>query len=105
LGTEIIEQENILQEMSLFKKDDKGHSKLCFSVDVEWNNRGSGKPYNSDLGHDIITSSNMTGKVVVLHYMSKWWCITCELEKKLFKHKEHNNGVCSQNYFGSSKDM
>jgi hypothetical protein len=102
LGTGII-KENILKEKSLSEKDKGGRSKLCVSVDAGWNNRGSGRAYNSNSGHHL-TIGNRTGKVVALHYMSKR-CVKCELEKKHNKSKQHDEGVCSRNYHGSSKGM
>ena len=59
--------------------------------------------YNSDSGHHV-TMGNHTGKVVMLHNMSKP-CVKCELETKLFKTLQQNKQVCSWNYFGSSKGI
>jgi hypothetical protein len=101
LGTKIIE-ENILNETSLSEKDKEGRSKLYVSVDACWNNRGSGKAYNSDSGHHL-TVGNRTGKVVVLHYMSKR-CVKCELETKHNKRKQHNEGNCSRHYHGAPRE-
>jgi hypothetical protein len=44
---------NIEKEKALWKKDKKGQSLFCVSIDGAWNNRGSGKAYNSDSGHHI----------------------------------------------------
>jgi hypothetical protein len=80
LGKVILDN-NKEEEKKLSKKDDKGRSKFCVSVDTEWNNHSSVKSYNSDSGHHI-TVGNRTGKVVAT---------------KTFRSREHDDGVCSQN--------
>jgi hypothetical protein len=58
------------------------------SIDAGWNNHGSGKAYNSDLGHHIM--GNRSGLVVALvHYMSKH-CSKCEAGEKTGKVVAHD---------------
>jgi hypothetical protein len=76
----VIIGENVEKEKSLSKTDDKGRYLFCVLIDAGWNNRGSGRAYNSDSGHHI-TVGNRTGLVVALHYMSKQ-CIKCEIGEK-----------------------
>jgi hypothetical protein len=72
-------------------------------VDAGWNNRGSGKSYNSDSGLHLVVG-NRSKKVIALHHMSKR-CIKCEMELKKGVKKQLDNGVCTRNYLGSSKGM
>jgi hypothetical protein len=76
--------ENIKKEKELSEVDIDSRHLFCVSIDAGWNNRGSGKTYNSDSCHHI-TVGNRSGLVVALHYMSKR-CGTCEsAEKKMEK--------------------
>ena len=72
--------ENIEKEKALSAMDDMERHLFCVSIDTGWNNRGSGKSYNSDSCHHI-TVGNRSGLVVALHYMSKR-CGICERKKK-----------------------
>jgi hypothetical protein len=102
LGNTIL-SENVEKEKLQCETDDDGRYLFCVSIDAGWNNRGSGKSYNSDSGHHI-TVGNRTGLVVALHYMSKR-CHKCEAGEKAGKTNPHDNDVCSRNYHGSSKGM
>jgi hypothetical protein len=95
--------ENIEQEKSVSMQDDKGKYLFCVSIDAGWNNPGSGKAYNLDLGHHI-TISNQTGLVVALHYMSKR-CNKCEIGEKTGWQNAHTKSLCACNYTSSSKGM
>jgi hypothetical protein len=57
LGNTIL-SENVEKEKELSEKDEKGCYLLCVSIDAGWNNRGSGKAYNSDSGHHITVVGN-----------------------------------------------
>jgi hypothetical protein len=103
LGEEIIEA-NLEEEKSLSEKDKFGRSKLSVAIDAGWNNRGSGRSYNSDSGHHLMVG-NRSKKVIAVHYMSKR-CVKCETEEKNGQStKQHEESVCSRNYRGSSKGM
>jgi hypothetical protein len=122
LGKDILVT-NIENEKSLSEKDLLGRSKLATNMDGAWNNRGSGKSYNSDSGHHLIVG-NRTKKVIACHYMSRR-CAKCELQAKLAKLaaeeeakltqtvpdlpppvvKNHDEDLCPRNYDGSSKGM
>jgi hypothetical protein len=102
LGNDIL-SENIEREKELSKQDKYGRYLFCVSIDGGWNNRGSGRAYNSDSGHHI-TVGNRSGLVVALHYMSKR-CSKCEMETKTGKRNLHDPNVCARNYEGSSKGM
>jgi hypothetical protein len=52
--------ENIEKEKELSKQDDMERYLFCVSIDAGWNNRGSGKSYNSDSCHHI-TVGNRSG--------------------------------------------
>jgi hypothetical protein len=107
--------ENIEKEKALSKMDDMERYLFCVSIDAGWNNRGSGKSYNSDSCHHI-TVGNRSGLVVALHYMSKR-CGTCESKEKRSEQSteevnidndednNHNANMCPRNYHGSSKGM
>jgi hypothetical protein len=99
----IILGENIEKEKSLFKQDNKSRYLFCVSIDVGWNNRGSGKAYNSDLGHHI-NVGNQSGLVVALHYMSKH-CSKCEIGEKSGQPNPHEASLCARNYTGSLKGV
>jgi hypothetical protein len=55
-GQEIIEA-NLEEEKSLSEKDKFGRSKLSVAIDAGWNNRGSGRSYNSDSGHHLMVGN------------------------------------------------
>ena len=109
--------ENIEKEKALSAMDDMERHLFCVSIDARWNNRGSGKSYNSDSCHHI-TVGNRSGLVVALHYMSKR-CGTCERKTKKSdksidevedeeqdnEQDHHNANMCPRNYLGSSKGM
>jgi hypothetical protein len=103
LGKDVLYDENFIEEKKLSEKDKQDRSKFCISVDAGWNNCGLGKSYNSDSGHHLMVG-NRSGEVVALHYMSKC-CSKCEKETKTFRSREHDDSICSQNYFGCSKEM
>jgi hypothetical protein len=69
LGEDIIDK-NIEKEKALSEKDDLQRYLFCVSIDAGWNNRGSGKSYNSDSGHHI-TVGNRSSLVVALYHMSR----------------------------------
>jgi hypothetical protein len=102
LGNTIL-NENIEKEKELSACDNMDRYLLCVSIDAGWNNRGSGKAYNSNSGHHI-TVGNRTGLVVALHHMSKR-CIKCEIGEKQGRENVQDRNVCSPNYHGSSKGM
>jgi hypothetical protein len=96
LGRDII-AENILKEKALSKKTTEGLYLFSVGIDGAWNNRGSGKSYNSDSGHHF-TVGNESGLVVGMQYFSKR-CEKCE------RNITHEKEFCSRNYVGSSKGM
>jgi hypothetical protein len=110
LGKDILKA-NIEEEKSLSSVDSLGRSELDTNMDGAWNNRGSGKSYNSDSGHHLIVG-NRTKKVIACHYMSRR-CAKCELEMKAAEKanlpkpvtKDHDEDLCPRNYDGSSKGM
>jgi hypothetical protein len=59
LGKDVIAG-NIKKEKALSKRDKKGQSLLCVSIDGAWNNRGSAKPTILPL---VSTSLWVTGVV------------------------------------------
>ena len=73
--------------------------RYCLSVQLDcgWNNRGSGRSYNSDSGQSVMFG-NRTKKIISCEAMSKR-CSRCE------KGVPHDPLLCSKNYNGSSKDM
>ena len=79
VGKKILE-ENVQKEIVLSEVNDDSQHLFCVSIDNAWNNRGSGRSYNSDSSHHI-TVGNRSGLVVALHYMSKR-CSKCEIEKR-----------------------
>jgi hypothetical protein len=112
LGSDILD-ENIMKEKQKSVCKDNNYL-FCVSIDNGWNNRGSGKSYNSDSSHHI-TVGNRTGLVVALHYMSRR-CGQCEkMEKRGENNNEdgatecdsiaHDPKLCPRNYLGSSKGM
>jgi hypothetical protein len=102
-GEKIID-ENIEKEKKLSETNKEGQYLLfCVSIDAGWNNRGSGKSYDSDSGHHI-TVGNRSGLVVALHYMSRR-CAKCEIGETSDKAAPHDPALCSRNYTGSSKGM
>ena len=56
LGKDILKA-NIEEEKSLSSVDSLGRSNLDTNMDGAWNNRGSGKSYNSDSGHHLIVGN------------------------------------------------
>jgi hypothetical protein len=102
LGETIID-ENVEKEKQLSEQNTAGQYLFCVSIDAGWNNRGSGKSYDSDSGHHI-TVGNRSGLVVALHYMSRR-CAKCEIGELQDKDNPHDKSVCSRNYTGSSKGM
>ena len=76
LGETIID-ENVEKEKALSEKNLEGQYLFCVSIDAGWNNRGSGKSYDSDSGHHI-TVGNRSGLVVALYHMSRR-CSKCEV--------------------------
>jgi hypothetical protein len=112
-GKDIL-KENVEKEKQLSEVNDNSQHLFCVSIDNGWNNRGSGRSYNSDSSHHI-TVGNQSGLVVALHYMSKR-CTRCELAKKrkVDEKKDddtqeddemHDPSECPMNYLGSSKGM
>jgi hypothetical protein len=68
LGETIIDK-NIEKEKALSEQDDLGRYLFCVSIDAGWNNRCSGKSYDSDFSHHT-TVGNRSGLVVALYRCS-----------------------------------
>ena len=88
-GTTILD-ENVEKEKLLSEVNKDSQHLFCVAIDNAWNNRGSGRSYNSDSSHHI-TVGNRTGLVVALHYMSKR-CTKCENEESKKKIDENSDG-------------
>ena len=74
-----------------------GRIMLCVTMDAGWSHRGTGKSFNSDVGHHIIIGCR-THNVIALFVMSRS-CAKCD------NNNEHDDDLCSRNFSGSSKSM
>ncbi len=99
LGKEII-AENLNNEIALSPKNDElKKAKLTLMMDGGWDQRASGKAYNSSSGRHVSVGAR-TNKVVALVYYSKR-CSKCE------KGKPHPVNLCANpdEYAKSSRAM
>jgi hypothetical protein len=101
LGKAILD-ENLAAEVEATKQKDNWvtvDGKIGISVQggSRWDQRKSGRSYNSDSGSHILVG-NATMKCVAVEVLSKR-CIKCE------KGNDHQPFFCPKNYDGSSKGM
>jgi hypothetical protein len=81
LGKNII-AENLKNEITLSPMNDElKKAKLTLMMDGGWDQRASGKAYNSASGRHVSVGAR-TNKVVALVYYSKW-CSKCEKENRI----------------------
>jgi hypothetical protein len=124
--TKALIRENLDEEIKLTKEQGDAtyhNGKIGISVqrDTRWDQRASGRAYNSDSGASLLVG-NLSSKCVGLHCMSRR-CSKCEeaRETKLKKQWEYHNvlnkaewlyyswqhetHLCPRNYTGSLKGM
>ena len=77
--SKMIIDDNVAKEMAVSPVDEKGKSELTVTMDAGWNNRGSGRSYNSSSCQHVVYGAR-TNKIVALHTMSRE-CVKCSQKK------------------------